>query len=115
PPDPTIGQEQEQALQAFLDGIATLRGREQSSTQKLAEAANLPGAANLSASFIGTILAFDAPTFNDFRERALRGLDEIMARPVVPGTVRDQVNAYLDANQPGQTNELAALRDLLRV
>jgi putative nucleotidyltransferase with HDIG domain len=112
-PDPAVAQQQATRLRAFLDAIASIRARNLNATQQLSEAAGAPGASGLSQSLLGTILAFDASTYADFDQRATRAVNDILSLQVQPQRVADRVRDYLDANRPDQTNELAALRELL--
>jgi hypothetical protein len=115
PPDPAIARHQEERVQALFAGLRTVRQSSRTASQRLADAAALPGASGLSQPVLGTILELDRASFESFATRAEGAVRDVMAGPVTEARLADRVREYLDSLRNEQrADELAALRDILR-
>ncbi|MEZ4479775.1 MAG: HDIG domain-containing protein [Dehalococcoidia bacterium] len=114
PPDPAVATNQRAAVSALLDGLANVRRRSLPVAQRLAEAQTLPGAATIDPSVIGTVLDFDAATFDDFRLRVDAAIVALMAAPILESDINGKISNYLATATIDSNAEFVAVREVLQ-
>ena len=115
-PDPLIGQQQQDKLRQFFDDFRALYLRGGLTlAQRVNEAQSIPGASLLSPSAQFNILNLDRAGFEDFRDRSLKALTDVLIRPVRQDQAQDRIGEYFDNLQtrPPDALQLAALREVL--